>query len=164
VGGSVYGNPDELDRLAAQLRHRAEVVRTSGRHHERAGQAARWVSASASAYRNTASRDRARTDAAADALDAAAAALSRHADTVRERIAMIAHAEQAVTGWLQDRWQAAQHTAAQLAGTVATGLDTAVRQFADNPWAGLPIDPARLPASGDQAWLDVHRSLAGWHG
>ena len=68
-----------------------------------------------------------------------------------------------MTGWLQDRWQAAQHAAAQLAGTVATGLDNAVRQFADNPWAGLPIDPMRLPPSGDKAWLDVHRSLAGWH-
>ena len=88
----MYGNPDELDRLAAQLRQRAEVVRMSGRHHERVGQAARWVSTSASAYRSVASQDRARTDVAADALDAAAAALSRHADTVRERIAMIAHA------------------------------------------------------------------------
>jgi len=68
----VYGNPDGLDRSAAQLRQRADVVRTSGRHHEQAGQAARWVSTSASAYRTVASRDRARTDAAVDALDAAA--------------------------------------------------------------------------------------------
>jgi len=36
--------------------------------------------------------------------------------------------------------------------------------IAEDPWAGLPIDPTRLPPSGDQAWLDVHRSLAGWHG
>jgi ABC-type transporter Mla subunit MlaD len=155
-----YGDPDALDGVAAQLRQRAELVRTAAADHQRAGQSARWVSMSASAYRSVVARDRTRVDGAAAALDGAADALSRHAAVVRERIAMIAQAEQAVTGWLNQRWKQAEQVVTQVAGT----LDPFVRQLGQDPWGGLPFDPLRLPPSGDVAWLDVQRMLAAWHG
>lgn len=154
----MYGDPDQLDRLARQLRLRAGEVRAEGDRHLRQGQAAHWVSSSADAYRDRIARTRTRTEEAADSMDAAADVLVRHAQQVRETLAAIAEAERRVVGWLDDRW----HQAQRLATGVVDGVERIVRQV--DPWAGLPFDPMRLPQSGDAGWLDVQRKLSGWGG
>lgn len=92
-------DPDELDRLAARLAGRAEQVRRCATDHRHAGEAARWVSSSARAYRDQVARDTANVDRAAGELERAAAVLRAHAQRVRETIAEIAQVEAAVTGW-----------------------------------------------------------------
>ncbi|TKJ25725.1 putative T7SS-secreted protein [Blastococcus sp. CCUG 61487] len=101
----LYGDPDALDALAAELGQRAKRVRAAGEDHRMRGDSARWVSDAASAYRRQLATDCASVDAAADGMEEAAELLRRHADEVRERIAAIARAEQAVRGWLAEQVQ-----------------------------------------------------------
>jgi hypothetical protein len=160
----VYGDPEELERLARRLRTRAGLVRQGAADQVRAGERAHWVSAARQAYRQVAVRDGRDVEAAAERLEAAAAALARHAEAVRERLAAIARAEAAVRSWLGDRLRQAEAARDLVARTVTGELDAAVRQLAQDPWVGLPFDPQRLPGPGEAGWLDVHRMLAAGHG
>lgn len=160
----MYGDPEELERLARRLRTRAGLVRESAADQVRAGERAHWVSAAGQAYRQVAARDGRDVEAAAERLEAAAAVLARHAEVVRERIAAIAGAEAAVRSWLGDRLRQAEAARDLVARTVTGELDAVVRQLAQDPWAGLPFDPRRLPGPGEAGWLDVHRMLAAGHG
>ena len=99
----VYGDPEALDALAAELDQRAREVRVAGEEHRAEGARTHWVSDAASAYRRQQRADCADVDAAADAMERAADLLRRHADEVRERIAAIARAEQAVRAWLSEQ-------------------------------------------------------------
>ncbi|WP_430537407.1 putative T7SS-secreted protein [Blastococcus saxobsidens] len=99
----MYGDPDALDALAAELTQRAREVRAAGEEHRREGDRAHWVSEAASAYRRQLAQDCAAVDAAADEMEQAADELRRHADEVRDRLAAIARAEQAVRSWLADQ-------------------------------------------------------------
>ncbi|WP_040336851.1 hypothetical protein [Candidatus Blastococcus massiliensis] len=101
----LYGDPAALDALAAELDQRARQVRAAGEEHRAQAHRARWVSDAASAYRRQLAADCATVDAAADQLEAAADLLRRHADDVRERLAAVARAEQAVRGWLSEQVQ-----------------------------------------------------------
>jgi hypothetical protein len=87
---SFYGDPAELDRLAGQLRRHAVEVRRHATDHVRQGQAARWVSSAAQAYRTQVDEDRSRAGRAAGELERAADLLHAHADEVRERLALFA--------------------------------------------------------------------------
>ena len=98
-----YGDPAALDALAAELTQRARQVRAAGEEHRREGDRARWVSDAATAYRRQLAEDCAAVDAAADRMADAADLLRRHADEVRERLAAIARAEQAVRAWLGEQ-------------------------------------------------------------
>jgi len=95
----VYGDPDELDRLAGKLRARAEDVRGAARDHERQAAAAHWVSTSADALRARVADDRAAAHDTADQMDAAADTLVQHAQTVRVRIAELEAAAEAARDW-----------------------------------------------------------------
>ncbi|RZU31148.1 hypothetical protein [Blastococcus saxobsidens] len=99
----MYGDPDALDALAAELSQRAREVRAAGEEHRREGERARWVSEAASAYRRQLSRDCAAVDSAADEMEQAADELRRHADEVRSRLEAIARAERAVRAWLAEQ-------------------------------------------------------------
>ncbi|MDK3255800.1 hypothetical protein [Blastococcus capsensis] len=99
----LYGDPDALDALAAELAQRARDVRAAGAEHRREAERTRWVSDAAAAYRRQVARDCADVDAATDAMEQAAEALRRHADALRERLAEIARAERAVRAWLSER-------------------------------------------------------------
>ena len=99
----LYGEPAALDALADELAQRARQVRAEGEEHRHEGDRARWVSDAATAYRRQLDRDCAAVDAAADRLTDAADLLRRHADEVRERLAAIARAEQAVRAWLGEQ-------------------------------------------------------------
>ena len=96
-----YGDPEELDRLAAGLHRRADEVREAALDHQADADRARWVSDAATVYRDRLADDRVRVDAAAAELDRAADLLRRHAGEVRERLAAIAAAERSVRDWLQ---------------------------------------------------------------
>jgi hypothetical protein len=149
----IYGDPDALDRLAVRIRTRADEVRQRAADHVRQGETARWVSVSASAYRSRIAQDRRRADQSADDLERAAAALTAHAQEVRETIARIARAERAAVDWFERQ-------ASGLADRVEHAvIDPLKRAVTTAPWSGWPYQPGNLPASGDRAWLDVGRLI-----
>ena len=133
----VYGHPDALDSLAAELTERARQVRAAGEEHRREGDRARWMSDAASAFRQQLARDCAAVDVAAAQMEQAADALHRHADEVRSRLAAIARAEQAVRSWLADR-------------------------SASGPGARADVREAlgELPEAGADAWHEVSGRLS----
>lgn len=99
----MYGDPDGLDALAAEIAQRARDVYAAGAEHQREAERARWVSDAAAAYRRQVARDCADVHAAAEAMEQAAVLLRRHADELRQRLAEIARAEQAVRAWLSEQ-------------------------------------------------------------
>ena len=117
----MYGDPDELDRLAGQLRARAEDVRGVARDHEQQAAAAHWVSASADALRARVSEDTAAAYDTADQMDAAAETLVQHAQTVRERIAELTAMAEAAREWTE---QQLRRGGELLEGVVDEGLET----------------------------------------
>jgi methyl-accepting chemotaxis protein len=147
----MYGDPDELDRLAARLRQRATEVREQAAEHVRRGQRAHWVSASAERYRERLTRDLAQADRVADEIDRAAAALTAHAREVRETLARIAQAERDTVHWFE-------HAARTFAERVERLADH-LRHALQPPWHGWQYQPGRLPAPGDRQWLDVGRYM-----
>ncbi|MBF9128573.1 hypothetical protein I0C86_06165 [Plantactinospora sp. S1510] len=150
----MYGDPDELDRLAVRLRQRAAEVREQAADHQRRGQAARWVSVSAQAYRDQVGRDRARADRIADELDAVADATVAHAQEVRETIALIARIEEQVTDWFAGAVERLKDLAPLVGGPL---LKAAV----EAPWAHWPVQPGNLPAPGDRRWLEIGDFMRG---
>jgi hypothetical protein len=92
---SWYGDPDDLDRLGAQLsaaaaetRDRARVVRGSSTW-------LRWRGPAADAFHASVSGEAGILDRAAGELDDAAAAMRGHADAVRAEIARLLAVERA---------------------------------------------------------------------
>lgn len=148
---SLYGDPDELDRLAGVLRARADGVRQAAVDQATRAGAAEWVSVAATAYRERLARARTDADRTAHGLEEAAAALAAHAQVVRERIAAIARIEQEVADWLSRRVDAA-----------ADAVGSAVRRLLDGdlPGWGGPLPSLPLPPSGDLRWLEVDRLLS----
>ncbi|MEU4692533.1 hypothetical protein [Actinoplanes sp. NPDC023714] len=145
-----YGDPDELDRLAAGLRAKAARIRDDAAAHEARGRTARWVSDGATAYREQLARDRAETDRRAEGIEHAAALLVAHADEVRQALAAIARIEKQVTDWFADQKRALT----DLAGGV-------LRRVTGNvPWVDWPIGPDSLPEPGDVRWLEVGRFMS----
>jgi hypothetical protein len=154
----MYGDPDELDRLARRLSARAAAVRAHADDHVRRGQAAHWMSSSAQAYRDRVARDRVGADRAAVELERAAAALRAHAQQVRETVAMIARYEREATAWFEHRAGSVLHTAENVVDTAGRAVG---RLIADAPWSTWPIGPDNLPGPGDRRWLDVGRFMRG---
>lgn len=150
----LYGDPDELDRLAGRLRSRAGEVREQTADHERRGRSARWVSVSAQSYRDRVAQDRVRADRVADDLDRVADTVVAHAQEVRELLALIARIEDEVTGWFETAAQRLRDYAPLAGGPL---LKAAV----EAPWAGWPFQPGNLPASGDRKWLEVGEFMRG---
>jgi hypothetical protein len=93
------GDPDDLDRIAAQLDADAATVRETASSNVRRAQQARWVSISAQRYRDVVAADRRRADAAAEQLERAAEALRAHAAQIRETLARLARAGEAGIAW-----------------------------------------------------------------
>ena len=148
----MYGDPDQLDALARALREKAGVVRDQAADHVRRGEAAKWVSVAAQAYRDRVHEDAANAERAAESMEKAAALLAAHADEVREKLALIARFERDATAWFESQ-------AKSLADRVENLVDEAGRfvrrVVADPPWSGWPIGPQSLPARGDKQWLEV---------
>jgi hypothetical protein len=83
---------------------------------------------------------------------------------VREQLAAIARAEQAVRSRLSEFWHRAEQARDAVTRAVTDEVDSAARRLAADPWIGLPFDPRRLPGPGDLDWLNLHRALDGGHG
>lgn len=97
----MYGNPDELDRIAGEIEKRAESVRARGTEMIDRARAMQWKSVAADRCRDTVESDKRKLFQAAEGLDGAAAALRRHAQEVREMIAAIKRIAETVTGWFK---------------------------------------------------------------
>lgn len=142
----LYGDPDELDRLAHKLRGRADAVRYETEDQVLRASAAQWVSTAAEAYRRQLASRRKDAARAAEELEQAAAALQAHAQEVRDLVARIARIEQDVTEWFSNK-----------ARELVDAVGSAIRRIAhgDLPWSGWPYTPQSLPPPGDKGWLDV---------
>jgi uncharacterized protein YukE len=92
---SWYGDPDSLDRLAAHLSASAADVRDRARAVRASVAAARWQGPAADAFHASVLHETRLVDRAADELEDAAAALHRHAESVRAEIARLLAAERA---------------------------------------------------------------------
>ena len=149
---SLYGDPDELDRLAAQLLEHAARARQHAADHARRAQNTRWVSTAADACRARLAADRTDVDRATERLEQAAAALRAHAQQVRHTVVLIARYEREVTDWFAHQLSSLGH-----------GLESAGRTLsrAGAPWLSWPIGPHNLPAPGDRRWLEVGTFLRG---
>ena len=98
---SWFGDPDDLDRLAARLAADAQHLRDTAADAARAVQAARWVSTSAQRYREVVAADSHHAGEAADGLERAAHLLRVHADQVREIAATMARLEHTAADWFR---------------------------------------------------------------
>jgi len=167
----VYGNPEEIRRLATRVRTEADLTRADA---GRGGQAdaIEWKSLAAQRYRTQLTDALRQARSAAGELDELSAALTRHAAAVQERLDQIAAAER----WLRSQADRAAKEVRDLAGDVVDGvsdlvsggvdwvqrhtkdLEVDLRQRADD----LNRDVQRL-SGGDAAWLDAARSR-GWTG
>jgi PPE-repeat protein len=101
---SWYGDPDGLDRLAVRLSAAAADVRDRGWSVRATAAATRWRGPAAQAFVASIGREAGLLDRAADELDDAAAALHRHAESVRAEIARLLAVERtaehlASAGW-----------------------------------------------------------------
>ncbi|MBO3736881.1 WXG100 family type VII secretion target [Actinoplanes flavus] len=154
----LYGDPDELDRLAARLREKAARIRDEAATHEARGHAAAWVSDGAAAYRERLSRDRAEVARQAAGIDHAAALLTEHAESVRQIIADIARIERETRQWFVDTGKSLVDRADDL---IEAAGRTLRRGLTEPPWVDWPFRPDNLPAAGDVRWLEVGRFLRG---
>jgi hypothetical protein len=146
----LYGDPDELDRLAGLLRARATAVRQVADDQLRRAQAARWASVSADSYRDRLVADRAAADRAAEHLEQAAATLQVHAQEVRHLLASIAHAEREITDWFS-------HKTRELVGAIGSAVNHLIH--GEPPWSGWPYTPQSLPAPGSKEWLNASQFM-----
>jgi hypothetical protein len=153
VALTIYGDPDELDAVARRLTQRAMIVRQHADDHVRRGQAARWVSTSAQAYRDKVAADRIVTDQAAAEMERAAAVLRAHAQDVRERVAMIARYEREATAWFDRQARSLLHRTEDVVTTAGHVIEKAVS--GEPPWSRWPFGPLNLPVPGDLQWLEV---------
>ena len=160
---SLYGDPDELDRLATELRSDADSVRQQAAAQMNRALTSHWVSVAATTYQDRLADRVAVANAAADSMDEAAAALNAHAQEVREVLARIAAIEEAARRWFGRALDEFQENgivqgAMGIAGRVVDVLD---RVLPDPPWLSWPFTPHSLPPAGDLRWLDVGAFLRG---
>jgi hypothetical protein len=159
---SLYGDPDKLDHLAVQIQRRAGEVRDHASRMDAQARAMRWKSVAANRARGTVTGDRHKLDEAARRLDEAAALLRRHAQKVRETIAMIQRIEQEVIGWFDRAIKEFNNAVAEFNDLVEDIARGVVRWVTGEqpkppkePWQGWPHQPNNLPPSGDKQWLQV---------
>ncbi|KJK51677.1 hypothetical protein UK23_06040 [Lentzea aerocolonigenes] len=165
----MYGNPDELDRIAAEIEKRADGVRDRAKKLDDDARKMEWHSVAAERCRETVGGDMRQLEKAADGLAEAAALLRRHAQEVRELIAMIKNVSEAVVGWFAsaiDRFERALDAFNQAARDFANGVAD-VLGFGGSqppsppqpPWTGRKWGPDNLPPAGDKAWLEAGEYL-----
>jgi uncharacterized protein YukE len=166
---SLYGDPDELDRIATQIEQRAEQVRGRAGELDSRAEAMQWKSVAADRCRETVHGDRAHLDDVAHRMDEAAALLRQHAQQVRELIALIGRIEDAVVGWFNsaiDRFNRAVDSFKHAVGEVVDTVGDVLGFGGDDPpqppvppWQNWPHQPGNLPPAGDKAWLQVGKFM-----
>jgi uncharacterized protein YukE len=167
----MYGNPDELDRIAGEIEKRAEGVRGRAKEMDDKARGMVWQSVAAERCRETVGADKRQLEKAADGLTEAAASLRRHAQEVRELIAMVKRISEAVVGWFTsaiDRFNRAIDAFNQAVRDFANGVADVLGfgggqppQPPQPPWTGWKWGPDNLPPAGDKAWLEAGEYLRG---
>ncbi|KWW98548.1 hypothetical protein LI90_171 [Carbonactinospora thermoautotrophica] len=159
---SLYGDPDELDKLAAELdRAAARVEEIAKQVRSKAAQAL-WTGAAAEAFRDEVEQRTRDCLKRADELRQAAQAMRQHAQEVRELLAKIAHFEKAAVNWFNDKIREAESLAEQAWEAVRDVAGAVVKTVDDFlPWHGWPWKPGNLPAPGHKDWLEVGKFLGG---
>jgi uncharacterized protein YukE len=154
----VYGDPAKIEQLANKLRAEA------GRAIEQAGQirtavdALEWAGSAADAFRERMGKRIKASETAQADLMAAADALQRHAERVRELLAEIARLQNTITNWLNN--------AIDAAGNAAERAWNAIKDFGGSvdfndflPWRDWDFNPTITPPPGHKDWLDFGRRL-----
>lgn len=151
----MYGDTSVIRRQADRMDERAGDLRATGRSLSAAAESTVWVSVAGDRMRERVADRRTEVEATAEAYEAAAAALRRHADEVDELKRLIEAIENRVR-------------------SLITGAVDRLRDFADSvvdgakDLVGLGDEPSaqdeRLasyapPPPGDRAWLDVPDDL-----
>jgi len=152
----MYGNPEEIRRLARQFRLEAELTRAETARGARAD-AVQWKSLAATHYRAQLSDAAQQSGSASGELEKLSDLLIRHAAAVQEQLDQIAAAER----WFRSQAERASREARDLGsaalalgGNVVDGVTDFVSESVD--WA------ERLPG-GDRGWLEAARAR-GWPG
>ncbi len=154
----MYGDPDELERIARRMRTDAAQLRTTVGDHHRRVEATHWVSTAADRMRDQVRGHERALNEAADAMVDAAAALEAHAQTVRERLHAIAEFEERVKGW----FSSAAATGKSIVEKVADEAGNLVERVIHQPpiWQHWSVTPSTLPPPGDMRWLEVGSYLS----
>lgn len=159
-----YGDPDELDRIAARIEQRAEEIRGHGADIDSRAGAMRWKSIAAERCRETVAGDRRALEKVATRFDEAAAQLRRHAQELRELLAAIKRIAEGVVTWFNgaiDRFNQAVESFKNAVDDVVDSVGSALGFGGDAPrpprppWEGWRYQPDNLPPPGDKEWLKV---------
>lgn len=150
----MYGDPDELRRLAARMRERAGDLYAEAERLAAAADGTPWVSAAGDRMRQRA-RERAGElrSTARDYIEAAER-LVAHAAEVERLLDLIADIERRVRGLIA----AAADRVAAAARDLAEGV---IDFFTDDDHADRRLVAFATPPSGDRAWLEVPDRLPG---
>ena len=152
---SIGGSPEELRRLARQLRRQAgEVDDTSAR--VRRAEGVRWTGLAADRFRERLAQHSKDIERTRGELLAAAAKLDQLADTLEERQRAIARA----MAFVEDELDAARRTVTSFAGRLWDTL-TAAEKSAEQTARGILDGIAHLPPPGHPGWLDLARQIGG---
>jgi hypothetical protein len=174
----VYGNPEEIRRLATRVRAEADLTRAEAGRGGTAD-AVEWKSLAAQRYRTQLAGALGQARGAAGELEDLSDALMRHAAAVQQRLDQIAAAER----WLRDQAERAAGEvrslaakARDLAGDVVDGVTEVVSDSVD--WVQRHADVLEVDArrrsdalggdvqrlrGGELGWLDAARTH-GWSG
>jgi hypothetical protein len=163
----VYGNPEEIRRLARRVRTEAELTSAEA---ERGGNAdaIEWKSLAAQRYRTQLADALGQAKAAVGELDELSDALMRHAAAVQERLDEIAAAERWLRGQAHQAANEVRDLVAGVSHVVSESVDWLQRHTdliqvdASRRADELGRDVQRLPG-GDLGWLDAARTH-GWSG
>lgn len=140
----MYGDTSVIRAQARRMRERAGDIRAEGDELAGRVEAVPWTGLAADAMRRMVHDHAARLRSCADAHEAAADALDRHAREVDHLKEVIAAIEHRVVHLLE---AASGGLAGLVAHVVPDGVDHWVHHWADR------FDP---PPHGSRAWLDVH--------
>lgn len=152
---NIGGNPEELRRLARQLRQQAiDVDDTASR--VRRAEGVRWVGLAADRFRERLAQHGRDIEQTRRELVAAAASMDHLADVLEERQRAIARA----MAFVEDELDSARRTVTSFAGRVWDTL-TAGERAAERSARDLLDRVRQLPAPGDPGWLGLARQIGG---
>ena len=135
----MYGDTRVIRSLARRMRERAGDIRAEADHLAGRAEAVPWTGLAADAMRRTARDHASRLRSCADAHEAAADALDRHAREVDHLEEVIAAIEHRVRHLIES-------------ATGVAGLVAHLAPHAIDHWVHHFVPPP----SGSRAWLDVH--------
>ncbi len=155
----MYGNPDQIDALAREVRDHAERADEQSHRVRDLGRTLPWTGAAGDGFRIRMARRATACAGVRDDLLAAATALEHHGDEVRALLAEIARLQVAIADWVGSAVDVATDLAKR-AGEAAGDVAGAVLEVDSYlPWKGWDFDPRLTPPPGHQGWLELGRKI-----